>query len=249
MAKALFEIDNLAVCVEEKEVLKNLSLKIFPGEIHALMGRNGSGKTTLAKALMGHPRYEITQGSVRLDGEDITAMSADERAKRRLFLGFQYPVAIPGVTVANFLRASVKAVRHDEVPTKEFRKRVREELKNLQIPESFMTRHLNDGFSGGEQKRLEMLQMRLLQPKVAVLDETDSGLDIDALKTVAQNIQNTQDGTRGFLLITHYQRILDYVAPDHVHILMDGGIVRSGGPELAQSLEETGYEGLLEQHA
>lgn len=196
----------------------------------------------MANTLMGHPRYKVESGSVWLDGEEITAMPANERAKKRLFLGFQYPVAIPGVSVANFLRSSLRAVRGEEVPSKEYRKLILAEMKSLNVPESFLARSLNDGFSGGEKKRLETLQMRLLQPKVAILDETDSGLDIDALKSVSESIENLRSSQRAFLLITHYQRMLNYIRPDFVHVFMDGKIVKSGGPELARELEERGYD-------
>lgn len=240
----LFEIKDLWVSVEGKEVLRGVSLSVGRGEVHALMGRNGSGKTTLSNTLMGHPKYKVTRGSILMNGEDITGLSADERAKKRLFLCFQYPVAIPGVTVANFLRASVRSVRGDEVPSKELRALVKKEAAALGIPDAFMTRSLNDGFSGGEKKKLETLQMRLLQPKMAILDETDSGLDIDALKLVSQNIDAQRGPDNGILLITHYQRMLDYVRPDHVHVLMDGKIVRSGQAGLALKLEQQGYDWL-----
>ncbi len=237
-----FEVRDLNVSVEGKHVLKGVNLTMKPGEVHAIMGRNGSGKTSMANTLMGHPRYKVESGSVWLDGEEITAMPANERAKKRLFLGFQYPVAIPGVSVANFLRSSLRAVRGEEVPSKEYRKLILAEMKSLNVPESFLARSLNDGFSGGEKKRLETLQMRLLQPKVAILDETDSGLDIDALKSVSESIENLRSSQRAFLLITHYQRMLNYIRPDFVHVFMDGKIVKSGGPELARELEERGYD-------
>jgi len=246
MNNPCFKIENLHVKVEGKEVLKGVTLSMNPGEVHALMGRNGTGKTTLSHALMGHPKYEIVSGKIILNGEDITKLSAEERAKKRLFLAFQYPVAIPGVTVANFLRTAVRAVRGDEVPSKEFRGLVKKELENLKIPESFMTRSLNDGFSGGEKKRLETLQMRLLQPRVAILDETDSGLDIDALKNVSETIEAMRSPDRALLLITHYQRMLNYIKPDFVHVLLDGRIVKSGGAELALQLESQGYDWLYE---
>ncbi len=241
-ATAIFEIQDLHVSVEGKPVLKGLTLEISPGEVHALMGRNGCGKTTLSHTIMGHPKYEITSGRILLSGEDLAGLSPDERARKRLFLAFQYPVGVPGVTVANFLRSSLKAVRGAEVPPNEVRKLIKKELVALGIPESFMTRSLNDGFSGGEKKRLETLQMRLLQPKMAILDEADSGLDIDALRTVSENIDSLRSLERGILLITHYQRMLNYIRPDFVHVLMDGRIVKSGGPELAQLLEEKGYD-------
>ncbi|MEW6054991.1 MAG: Fe-S cluster assembly ATPase SufC [Bdellovibrionota bacterium] len=243
----VFEVRELHVSVEDKEILKGVSLKIHRGEVHAIMGRNGSGKTTLAFTLMGHPKYKVTSGQILLDGEDITNLSTDERAKRRLFLAFQYPVGIPGVTVANFLRSSIRAVRGAEIPSKDLRKTIQQEMKALHIPDSFMTRYLNEGFSGGEKKRLETLQMRLLQPKVAVLDETDSGLDIDALKDVSGSIEDLRSPERGIVLITHYQRMLDYIKPDCVHVFLDGRIVRSGSAELAKALEEKGYDWVINE--
>lgn len=238
----LFDIQNLKVEVEGREILKDFTLKINRGEVHALMGRNGSGKTTLSNTLMGHPKYKVTAGSMRLEGEEISGLSPDERAKRRLFLCFQYPVAIPGVTVSNFLRTSLKAVRGQEIDPKDFRKIIKQEIQALGIPESFMTRSMNDGFSGGEKKRLETLQMRLLQPKVAILDEADSGLDVDALRAVAKSVDGMRGPDRGILVITHYQRLLDYITPDYVHILMDGRIVKSGTKELALEVENKGYD-------
>lgn len=239
---ALFEIKNLSVRIEDQEVLKNLSLRLAAGEVHALMGRNGSGKSTLAKSLLGHPAYKLESGEIFLQGEEISGLTPDERAKKGLFLGFQHPIEIPGVTVAQFLRASLRSILGDKVPAKEIRQRIKKELKQLDIPESFMTRSVNEGFSGGEKKRLETLQLRLLQPQVAVLDETDSGLDIDALRSIAGNIESLRSPDRAMLLITHYQRLLDYIQPDKVHVLMNGAIVKSGGPELAQKLEKEGYD-------
>ena len=244
--KSTLEIKDLVVQVENKTVLNGITLTIEAGKVHAIMGRNGSGKTTLSHTLMGHPKYKVISGSITLDGEDITGMTPDERAKKRLFLAFQYPIAVPGVSVANFLRTSVRSVRGDEVPAKEFRSLVKKELAALKIPESFMTRSLNDGFSGGEKKRLETLQMKLLQPKFAVLDETDSGLDIDALKTVSETIEAMRAPDRGILLITHYQRMLNYIKPDQVHVLLGGRIVKSGGADLALELEERGYDWIKE---
>lgn len=249
MSSALFQINNLHVSIADKQVLKGLSIKMNKGEVHALMGRNGSGKTTLANSLMGHPSYEISQGEILLDGENLVGMSPDERAKKRLFLGFQYPVEVPGLTVANFLRSSIRAVRGEEVPVKEVRALIKKEIASLGISETFMRRSLNEGFSGGEKKRLETLQLRLLQPKVAILDETDSGLDIDALKSVAENIEAMRSKDRALLLITHYQRMLNYIKPDFVHVLMDGKIVKSGGPELAHELEDKGYDWISNQNS
>jgi Fe-S cluster assembly ATP-binding protein len=236
----ILEVRDLHVAVEGKEILKGVSLVVRPGEVHALMGRNGSGKSTLSAALMGHPRYKVTSGSVRYLGEDLLALPVHERAKKGVFLCFQYPQALPGVPVASFLRQSVKAVRGDV--GKEWRPLVKKNLEFLGIEQTFMTRYVNDGFSGGEKKRLEILQMLLLRPKLAILDETDSGLDIDALKVVAAGINQLRTPDRAQLLITHYQRILDYIAPDHVHVLMNGKIVKSGGPELAKELESRGYD-------
>lgn len=245
----LLDIRDLHVAVDGKEILRGLSLTVMPGEVHALMGRNGSGKSTLSATIMGHPRYRVTSGSITFRGEDLTALPVHERARRGVFLCFQYPMALPGVQVANFLRQSVKAVRGAEVPAKEFRPLVRRHLEELGIPQQFMTRYVNDGFSGGEKKRLEILHMLLLQPALAVLDETDSGLDIDALKVVAGGINRLRSAERGVLLVTHYQRMLDYVVPDRVHVLLSGKLVRSGGPELAKELEARGYEWLEKEAA
>ncbi len=242
MSHPLFRIENLEVAVEGKKVLNGVNLTVNRGEVHAIMGRNGTGKTTLAYTLMGHPKYEVLAGRIILDGEDITALSPEERAQKRLFLAFQYPVAIPGVSVASFLRASIKAVRGAEVPPAQVRARIKEELKRLDVPESFMTRSLNEGFSGGEKKRLETLQLRLLEPKMAVLDETDSGLDIDALRVVSENLQTFRGPERGMLVITHYQRMLNYIKPDVVHVFGSGRILESGGADLALKLEEKGYD-------
>jgi Fe-S cluster assembly ATP-binding protein len=241
MSGPLFEIQDLHVQVDGKKVLKGVNLKINRGEVHAIMGRNGTGKTTLAYTLMGHPKYEVLNGKIILEGQDITSLKPEERARAHLFLAFQYPVAIPGVSVASFLRASLKAVRKDLQPA-QFRALIKEELKKLNVPESFMTRSLNEGFSGGEKKRLETLQLRLLQPKMAILDETDSGLDIDALRVVSENLQHYRSADRGMLVITHYQRMLNYIKPDHVHVFGDGRILQSGGAELAIKLEEQGYD-------
>ncbi|MFC1730180.1 Fe-S cluster assembly ATPase SufC, partial [candidate division KSB1 bacterium] len=227
---------------EDKEIVKGVSLTINAGEKHAIMGPNGSGKSSLTNALMGHPHYEITQGNIYIDGIDITDFDPDERAHRGLFLGMQYPVAIPGVTVANFLRTAIKALPGGEERAKKMRKELKTHFKQLQIDESFATRYLNDGFSGGEKKRLEILQLAMLKPKVALLDETDSGLDIDALQVVADGINRYCDDKVGVLLVTHYQRMLNYVKPTNVHVFMGGRIVKSGGSELAHELEARGYD-------
>lgn len=238
----LFELQNLHVSVENKEVLKGVSLKIYPGEVHAIMGRNGSGKTTLSYTIMGHPKYTITEGKILFEGKDLSELSTDERSRAGVFLAFQYPVGVPGVSVGNFLRTSVKAVRGDAIPSGEIRKRIRGEMQNMKIPEAFLGRFLNDSFSGGEKKKLETLQLKLLEPKFAVLDETDSGLDIDALRSVSETIEQNRNPQRSILLITHYQRILNYVKPDFVHVFMDGRIVKSGESSLALELEEKGYD-------
>ena len=239
----LLVVDDLHVSVEGKEILKGLSLTLNAGEVHAIMGPNGSGKSTLSFCLMGHPKYVVTGGSIRYQGENIAELSPDERAQKGMFLAFQYPTAIPGVTITNFLRAALRGVRKTDVPVKEFRTLVKTHLKSLGIQDAFMNRYVNDGFSGGEKKRLEILQMAVLNPALAVLDETDSGLDIDALKTVAAGINALRTPQRGVLLITHYQRLLNYVTPHVVHVMVDGRVVRSGGAELALELEARGYEG------
>ena len=240
----LFEFENLHVRVEEKEVVAGVSLKIKAGETHAIMGPNGSGKSSLSNALMGHPNYEITKGSAKLLGQEITGLSADERSRAGLFLAFQYPLAIPGVTVANFLRTALHAHRGKEADMSDFRKLFKQKMSELQIDPTFATRYLNDGFSGGEKKRIEILQMSILNPKMAILDETDSGLDIDAMKTVAEGINSFKNNENGVLLVTHYQRLLNYIVPNYVHVMMNGKIVRSGGPELALELEDKGYDWL-----
>ena len=240
----IFEIKNFSVNVEGKEIIKDFSLSIKAGEVHAIMGKNGSGKTTLSMSLMGHPSYDVTSGQVMLSGEDITDMDTEEKARKGLFLGMQHPVAIPGVSVGNFLRTALKNVWGDKVPVTEIRKRIKDEAQKMKIPSEFLSRSLNDGFSGGEKKKLETLQLSLLAPKFAIMDETDSGLDIDALKSVAEKIHSLRSPERGFLIITHYQRILNYVKPDYVHVMINGKIVKSGGPELALVLESEGYEGM-----
>ena len=242
MGQPLLQVDDLHVAVEGKEILKGLTLTVQAGEVHALMGPNGSGKSTLSACLMGHPKYEVTSGSIWYQGEDIQKLPPNKRASAGIFLAFQYPIAIPGVTIANFLRAAMRGVRGKDVPVKDFRQTVKAQLKALGIADSFMNRYVNDGFSGGEKKRLEILQMAVLAPQLAVLDETDSGLDIDALKTVAAGINAQRDPERGILLITHYQRILNYITPDYVHVLIGGRVVSSGGPELAHELEAKGYQ-------
>jgi Fe-S cluster assembly ATP-binding protein len=244
----LFVIEDLHVSIEGKEILKGVNLSINRGEVHALMGPNGSGKSTLANALMGHPRYEVTGGRVIFKGEDILGLRPDQRARKGLFLAFQYPTAIPGVTMVNFLRASLKAVRGSDVPVREFRAILKETMDLLKVDESFARRYVNDGFSGGEKKRAEVLQLGILRPEMAVLDETDSGLDIDALRTVAEGVSALMGPSMGVLLITHYQRILNYIKPDFVHVLYAGRIVKSGGRELAEELEAKGYEWITQEY-
>ena len=245
----IFVIEDLHVSVEGKEIVKGLNLIVRKGEVHALMGPNGSGKSTLAHALMGHPRYQVTKGRALFRGQEILALTPDQRARRGLFLAFQYPVGIPGVVMGNFLRSALKARRGEDVPVREFRKLLDETLDLLKMDPAFARRYVNEGFSGGEKKRAEVLQMAMLKPEMAILDETDSGLDIDALKTVAEGIEALRGAEVGMLLITHYQRILDYVKPDIVHVLYDGRIVKTGGPELAHELEKRGYEWIIEEFA
>src|SRR5262245_3077484 len=246
---ALLELKNLHVALEDgTKIVKGVDLSVDTNQIHAIMGPNGSGKSTLAYALMGHPAYEITEGQILFDGEDVTELEADERAQRGLFLAFQYPHAIPGVTVTSFLRSAINAIRKarndgedDPIKIPEFRKELMAAMEKLGVSRDLAQRYLNDGFSGGEKKRVEILQMALLKPRVAVLDEPDSGLDIDALKTVARGVRELVGEDTGALVITHYQRILNYVEPDFVHVFVDGRIVEEGGPELAHKLEAEGY--------
>jgi Fe-S cluster assembly ATP-binding protein len=249
---AFLELKNLHVALEDgTEIVKGVDLSVDLGEKHAIMGPNGSGKSTLAYALMGHPAYEVTGGEILLDGESIVEAGADERAQKGLFLAFQYPHAIPGVTVTSFLRSAINAIRKakagqdDPIPVKEFRTEILGAMERLKVPRELASRYLNDGFSGGEKKRVEILQMALLQPKIAILDETDSGLDIDALRIVANGVNELVGPTMGALLITHYQRILNYVTPDHVHVFVGGKIVASGGKELAHQLEAEGYDAFI----
>ncbi len=250
---AALEIRNLHAGVEDEEILKGVNLTVRQGETHALMGPNGSGKSTLANVLMGHPDYEVTGGQIIFDGHDLLEMGADERSHLGLFLAFQYPVAIPGVTLANFLRHAMNARRKAEnpddkgVPIPEFRRILKEKMDMLEMDHSFAGRYLNEGFSGGEKKRAEILQLAALEPKIAILDETDSGLDIDALRIVADGVNRLVGPHLGALVITHYQRILNYVKPEFVHIMLDGRIVESGGSELALKLEEHGYDWIREK--
>jgi Fe-S cluster assembly ATP-binding protein len=247
------EIKNLHVSAEDKEILKGLDIEVSRGEVHALMGPNGSGKSTLANAIMGHPGLEVSEGSVHFDGEDVTEAAPDERSRAGLFMAFQYPVAVPGVTVAKYLRMIVNARREaqgePEIKLKDFARTTQEAMEMMDIPREFSSRYLNDGFSGGEKKRMEMLQMALLKPRIAVLDETDSGLDIDALRTVAEGVNRFAGPEMGVLIITHYQRILHLVEPDRVHVMYEGRIVKDGGPELVTELEEKGYGWIKEEVA
>jgi Fe-S cluster assembly ATP-binding protein len=243
------EIQNLHVRTGDREILHGLDLTIAKGETHALMGPNGSGKSTLANTLMGNPTYEITEGRIVLDGEDLTEAEPDDRAKAGLFMAFQYPVSIPGVSVANFLRTAVNAKRDEPIKVKEFGEVLGRNMEILKIDRAFTSRYLNEGFSGGEKKRAEILQMAMLQPSYAVLDETDSGLDIDALRIVADGVNALRGPELGSLIITHYTRILNYVRPDFVHIMLNGRIVQEGGPELADHLEEKGYDWVREAEA
>jgi Fe-S cluster assembly ATP-binding protein len=246
---ALLELKNLHVALEDgTEIVKGVDLSVNMDETHAVMGPNGSGKSTLAYALMGHPGYEITEGEILLDGRDVTEMEADERAQNGLFLAFQYPHAVPGVTVTSFLRSAINSIRKAQagednpIPIPEFRKELMAAMERLKVPREMANRYLNEGFSGGEKKRVEILQMAMLKPRIAVLDETDSGLDIDALRIVAAGVKDLVGPNMGAVVITHYQRILNYIEPDHVHVFVDGRIVEEGGPELAHKLEAEGYE-------
>ena len=259
--KPTLVIDDLHVAVEGNEILRGVSLEVKKGEIHALMGPNGSGKSTLANTLMGHPRYEITGGDILFKGESVIELDPDERSRRGLFMAFQYPVAIPGVSVANFLRTALNARLAEAegpggnggvparrgIPPKEFRDLLKSKMALLQMDESFAGRYLNDGFSGGEKKRAEILQMAILKPEIAVMDETDSGLDIDALRIVSDGVRALSGPDLGVLIITHYNRILNYIKPDHVHVMVGGRIVHSGGPELALELESKGYDWMREK--
>jgi Fe-S cluster assembly ATP-binding protein len=247
------EIKNLHVSIEDKEILKGLSLTIKQGEVHAIMGPNGTGKSTLAYTLMGHPNYTVTSGEVIFKGKNLLELEPDERSREGIFLAFQYPVAIPGVTVANFLRSAINSRRRAAnpedkgMPIPEFRKMLKERMDMLKMDHNFAGRYLNDGFSGGEKKRAEILQMATLKPEIAILDETDSGLDIDALRIVSEGVNALSGPELGVLVITHYQRLLNYIKPHHVHVMMGGRIVESGGPDLALHLEEHGYDWIREK--
>ncbi|QGR00235.1 Fe-S cluster assembly ATPase SufC [Paenibacillus psychroresistens] len=244
-----FIIDGLKASVEGKEILKGLNLTIQGGEIHAIMGPNGTGKSTLASTLMGHPKYEVTAGSVTLDGEDVLEMAVDVRARAGLFLAMQYPSEISGVTNSDFLRSAINAKRGEgnEISLIKFIRQMEKKMKELDMAAEFAHRYLNEGFSGGEKKRNEILQMMLLEPRICILDEIDSGLDIDALRIVAEGVNSLKSEDRGFLIITHYQRLLDYITPDFVHIMMQGRIVKSGGAELAEQVEKDGYDWIKDE--
>ena len=256
MSKAL-AINDLHISVQGKPIINGLSLTVKPDEVHALMGPNGSGKSSLANGLMGHPLYEIESGEVIFDGINVLELEPNERAKLGLFLAFQYPTAIPGVSLANFLRLAVSAVRGKEgngsendrlIPMREFRRELREKMQQLGVDDSFARRYLNDGFSGGEKKRAEILQLAMLEPKIAILDETDSGLDIDAVRIVGDSVSQLVGPDLGVLIITHYPRLLEYIRPQFIHILLDGKIAESGGWELAEMLEAEGYDPIREKH-
>lgn len=238
----ILKIVNLKATIGDKVILKGVNLTIHSGEVHAIMGKNGSGKSTLSNIILGHPNYQVTEGDILFKGNSILSLKPDERARLGIFLSFQYPTAIPGVTVANFLRTMLKGIQGRDIPIKEFRQTLKKEITTLKIEESFMGRYVNDGFSGGEKKRNEILQLSLLKPALSILDETDSGLDIDALKIVCDGINANRNPNSSFLLITHYQRMLNYVIPDHVHVFMDGKVVLSGDKSLALELEEKGYD-------
>ena len=238
----MLKIENLHARIDDNEILKGVSLEVGEGEIHAIMGPNGSGKSTLSNVLMGHPRYEVTGGSVTFRDEDVFELEPDERAKLGMFLAFQYPSEVPGVSVANFLRTAVNSVREKELSPMEMYRLLQEKMRIMQMDPKFAERYLNEGFSGGEKKRNEILQMLMLDPKLAIMDETDSGLDIDALQVVARGVNEIRGPEFSAIIITHYQRILRYIEPDHVHVMLQGRIVTSGGKELAEELEEKGYD-------
>ena len=242
----MLKVTNLHASVEDKEILKGINLEVKPGEVHAIMGPNGSGKSTLSTVIAGHEDYDVGKGKIEFEGEDIAELDAEERAHKGIFLSFQYPVEIPGVTVTNFIKTAINASRKakglDDMPANEMLKKIREKAALLEIDSKFLSRSLNEGFSGGEKKRNEIFQLAMLEPKLAILDETDSGLDIDALKIVANGVNRLKSKDNAVVVITHYQRLLDYIVPDFVHVLMDGKIVKSGTKELALELEERGYD-------
>lgn len=246
MSQDFLVIEDLHVSVEDKEILKGINLKIGKGEVHALMGPNGSGKSTLSSTIMGHPKYKITKGAIYFNEQNIVDMTPDQKAKAGIFLAFQYPISIPGVRVFNFLKSMMSSVQGREIPVSEFRAVLKEKTKLLEFKQSFIKRYLNEGFSGGEKKRHEILQMALFQPKLALLDETDSGLDVTALKTVCEGINKIINPEMSTIIITHYKRMLEYVKPQYVHIIMNGKIVKSGGEELVEIIDSQGYNWLKE---
>ena len=241
----MLEIKNLQASVEDTEILKGVDLKINPGEVHAIMGPNGSGKSTLANVVMGNPVYEITEGNIIFDGKDITEEPVDNRAKLGMFLAFQYPESIPGVTIVNMLKTALTNIEETEYTTLELRLKVAESMEQLGLSADFAERYLNEGFSGGERKRNEILQLAVLDPKLAILDETDSGLDVDGLRVVGEGVSKLKNDNKGYLVVTHYQRLLEYIKPDFVHVFVDGKIVESGGIKLSDKLEKDGYESYL----
>ena len=249
----MLTVKDLHASVEEKEILKGINLQVNPGEVHAIMGPNGSGKSTLSTVIAGHEDYEVENGSINFDGEDLAELDAEERAHKGIFLSFQYPVEIPGVTVTNFIKTAINASRKaqglEDMPANEMLKKIREKAALLEIDSKFLSRSLNEGFSGGEKKRNEIFQMAMLEPKLAILDETDSGLDIDALKIVANGVNKLKSNDNAVVVITHYQRLLDYIVPDFVHVLYNGRIVKSGTKELAHELEAKGYDWIKQEHA
>ena len=241
----MLEIKNLQVSINNKSILKGLNLSIKPGELHAIMGPNGSGKSTLANVLMGNPTYEVTKGTIEFDGEDVTEYPVDKRAKKGMFLAFQYPESIPGVTIVNMLKTALTNIEETDYTAVELRLKVADAMKELGLSPDFVDRYLNEGFSGGERKRNEILQLAVLNPKLAILDETDSGLDVDGLRVVGEGINNLKTPERGYLIVTHYQRLLEYINPDFVHVFVDGNIVESGSKDLSDKLEKEGYESYL----
>jgi len=241
----MLKINNLHASVDSTEILKGISLEIKAGEVHAIMGPNGSGKSTLANVLMGNPTYEVTKGTIEFDGEDVTEYPVDKRAKKGMFLAFQYPESIPGVTIVNMLKTALTNIEETDYTAVELRLKVAEAMKELGLSPDFVDRYLNEGFSGGERKRNEILQLAVLNPKLAILDETDSGLDVDGLRVVGEGINNLKTPERGYLIVTHYQRLLEYINPDFVHVFVDGNIVESGSKDLSDKLEKEGYESYL----
>lgn len=243
----ILEIKDLHASVEGKKILQGVNLTIQPGEVHAIMGPNGSGKSTLSNVILGHPKYKVESGDIVFQGQSILELSTDERARRGVFLSFQYPTSLPGITIPNFFRTVLKSIRGKEIPMREFKQELKAGMKLLEMPDTFLNRYVNDGFSGGEKKRTEILQMAMIQPALAILDETDSGLDIDALRIVSHGITACKSPERSVLLITHYQRMLNYVVPDFIHVFAKGKVIQTGTKELALELEENGYDGILER--